>query len=89
MAVTFIEEQKKQRSLILIFAAVILITLFILWKGFLAKPAESPLVVKPAIREIKINFKALENPILKELSPFTQIQKFSGGIGRENPFIPY
>lgn len=89
MAVTFIKEQKKQRNLILVFAAVILITLFVLWQGVLKKSAERTPALKPITKEIKINFKVLESPILKGLQPFEEIREFSGKIGRENPFLPY
>ena len=89
MAVTFIEEQKKQRNFILVFVAVILITLFVLWQGFLAKPAKKTPAVKPAMKEIKIDFSALKSPILKGFKPFEQIPEFLGKIGRENPFSPY
>lgn len=89
MAITFLEQKKRQRYLLLIFALITVATLVLLWQGFLLKPKPlpPPAVLKPP--EIKINFEILKNPILKELQPFKEIEPSKEKIGRENPFLPY
>ena len=89
MAVTFLEERKKQKNLIWILLIVVLITVFILWQGFFKKSVLKIETLTPEIayRKITINFQILENPFLKELQPFEQIGPYEGKIGRENPFL--
>lgn len=88
MATSFINQKKKQKYLILVFVGVILVTVFVWWKGFLTpEKAIEPTVAEPP-REIKVNFEVLENPILKELLPFEEIE-MPEQLGRENPFLPY
>lgn len=92
MAIAFVEERKKQKKLIYVFAAVILITLIVLWLGVLRKPRKeegAPLPFSAELRRAEIDFKVLESPTMKELQPFKEILPFEGKIGRENPFIPY
>lgn len=90
MAITFYQKRKLQRYLILAFIFVLLITVSVLWLGFRKKAVdlseEEPF--KPE-KEIKINFDILENPLLKELEKFEDIEPFEGEIGREQPFLPY
>lgn len=91
-AVTFVEERKKQKKLIYIFWAVILITGLVLWQGVLKKPARKTEEVQAPAAEFgkaEINFKTLENPALRELQPFKKIEPFGEKIGRDNPFLPY
>ena len=75
MAIKFIKERKKQKYLIAGFTAVLLVTFVILWFGYLKK--EKPGVSIPSgvspVREIKINFEVLENPLLIEFLPFEKI----------------
>jgi len=92
MAIAFVEERKKQKKLIYVFAAVILITLIVLWLGVLRKPRKeegAPLPFSAELRRAEIDFKVLESPTMKELQPFKEILPFEGKIGRENPFLPY
>ena len=89
MAVKFIKQRKKQKYLILIFIAVLLITSFVLWFGFFKKEEISTLTAAIAPREIKIDFEVLNNPLLKEFKPFIKVFPFEGLVGRENPFLPY
>jgi len=89
MAITFIEKAKRQRYLIFVFSLVILITAFILWRGYFtkAKSPEKP-ILKPS-KKIEIDFEVLKNPILEEFQPIEKIEEIKEGIGRENPFSPY
>jgi len=91
MPIKFVQEKKKQKYLILVFAAVILITSIVLWFGFLRKekPAPSPPALIVSQREIKIDFELLESSALKELQPFGEISSFEEEAGRSNPFLPY
>ena len=81
--------QKNQKILIVIFAALVsLFFVFLFLKTFSVQ--EIPIIpnVLPRPENIKINFKILDNPILKELESVEQgslpVEK-----GRENPFIPF
>ncbi len=92
MAVTFTQEKKKQKNLIYVFGAVILITLTVLWLGFFRQPAGKTEQVSPFsgnLKNTEIDFNVLENPLLKELQAFKQISPFEGTTTRENPFLPY
>jgi len=105
MAITFLQQKKTQKKLILVFVGVILITAVIVWWGLFKREAEVPAVELPSAlpeKEIKINFEVLKSPFLKELQPFPEIGPFKetipvegeteeveGKIGRENPFTPY
>jgi len=93
MAITFLEERKIQKRLILILGIILLIIVLVIWRGFFVK--EKPIweageVLKPA-KKIEINFEILESPILKGLEPFEEIEPIEAGIeiGRENPFLLY
>lgn len=93
MAITFIEERKKQKYLIFIFIGILLVIFIVIWQGFLKK--EKPVFIEEKkeramiFEKIKINFEVLDNPILKELQPFEKIPSFEGEKGRKNPFLPY
>ncbi len=101
MAITFLKQQKIQKSLIFIFTAVILITIIVIWQGFFKKETEvlPEEIFLPLRKEIKINFEIFKNPVLEKLQPFTEIEPFKETIsvegeieeklGRENPFLPY
>lgn len=99
MAITFLEERKIQRRYILIFLLLILITAGLVWRGLFIKeqPVLPVKVLKPA-KKVELDFKVLENPLLRELQPFEEIKTYeeevSEGavierVGRENPFLPY
>ena len=91
MAIVFLQQRKIQKSLILIFIAVIIITTVVIWQGFFKEEITTPLpeVILLPYREIKIDYKVFENPMLKNLEPFNKIQPLKEKSGRENPFLPY
>ncbi|MBU3942745.1 hypothetical protein KKA24_02045 [Patescibacteria group bacterium] len=92
MPINFKEEKKKQKYLIGIVFLVILITVSILWFGVLKKENPSTIInIKPVnfIKEIDVDFDALDDPIFDGLKIFEEIPKFEGEVGRENPFLPY
>ena len=89
MAITLLQERKKQRNLIFVLLIVIILGIFaVAWQGFILKPALSPPETSK-VREIKINFEALKSPLLQELQVFEEISHLEEKIGRENPFLPY
>ncbi len=101
MAIVFAQQKKIQRSLILIFVIVILITAIVIWQGFSKKEIEIPtegVTIFPR-EEVKIDFEILKNPVLKELWSFPEIEPFKEiisaegkpiqKVGRENPFLPF
>jgi len=90
MAITFIQEKKKQRYLLVILGAVVLSTLAVIWWSFsggeMPQPAVPQIVSLP---EVVINFDVLKSPQLEELQAFEEIPAFEDKIGRNNPFTPY
>lgn len=92
-----ITEKKKQKRLIIILLSVLVITVFVLWYGFLRQkpsldlPADQGLapVVSGFEKLVEIDLKFLEGSVLKELRPFEEIKQFEGSSGRQNPFIPF
>ncbi len=75
MAIKFVKERERQKYLIGGFIVVLIITASVLWFGYFEKEetvALSPIAAAP-IREIKINFEILENPLLIEFQPIERI----------------
>lgn len=90
MAITFLQQKKRQKRFILIFTGVILITLVVIWQGFFTKKEEAlPIKILMPPKIIQINLKALEDPKLQELQSFLEVTPLQEAIGRANPFIPY
>ena len=91
MAITFLEQRKRQKYLVPFLVAVLLLTGFVLLRGFFTTERPLPLSELPErpIKQVEINFAALEHPFLKELQPFEEIPAFTGEVGRKNPFILY
>ena len=88
MAITFQRKIKKQRNLVFVLLTLILITIFVVWRGQdLLKeiPFESPLT---GFKKIEIDFGIFEDPFFKELQSLEKIPVFEGELGRENPFSP-
>lgn len=99
MAIIFQQQKKQQQILILILAFVLLVTVFVVWRGFFKKDSTnfSQDSFSGALKEeVKINFYVLNSPLLKELQLFPSIEPFKEEatptekkVGRENPFLPY
>lgn len=92
MAVTFIEEKKRQKRLLLIFGFLVAVLVLVLLQGFLRRILPGDIgseIIAPVFRKADIDFKILENQALKDLDPFEEIKPFEGKIGRNNPFVPY
>lgn len=91
MAITFTQEKKKQRYLLIILGAIVLLILGIVWWGFsgretVPQPSAAPTVALPAV---KIDFDILKSPALEVFQIFADIPAFQGTVGRGNPFTPY
>ena len=94
MAITFTQQQKRQKYLVFVLAGVVLLSLIVLWRGFLASPTPSSVPApKPEVfRKIEIDFNVFEHPFFANIQEFPRISSFeaTGDIqmGRENPFAP-
>ena len=89
MAIQFEEQKKKQRYLLWILLVALLIIAVVIWYGFFIKSEQDSLIVVVPPREIKIDFRILENPFLQESQLFEEISPFEKETGRNNPFLPY
>ena len=95
MAITFVQQKKTQRYLILIFGALILIIAFVFFYGYFQEEEEI-FIDKPAVSKylprIKIDFQVLESSVFQKLSkPFPDLPSVlpPEEVGREDPFLPY
>jgi len=105
MTIVFLQQKNFQRSLLIAFIFIVIITLIIIWQSVFKKqtalPTETALIPE---KEIKIDFNKLIGQDLTELVPFPEIEPFKEipasttetgekipgvSIGRENPFLPY
>lgn len=91
---TFLDIEKRQRILLILFLILIFLGILV-WFGYFKPSSFSFLfpeikISYPQIEKIKIKMDLLENPILKTLEPFPQIEApTSSEIGRKNPFLPF
>lgn len=102
MAIVFTQQNKKQKMLLWVLVASLIVTGFVLYFGFFSEqktPSEIYIEenTQAAQEEIKIDFTVLQNPLLKDLQSFSEIQPLQSGTstsaagnkGRENPFLPF
>lgn len=95
MAITIIQEKKKQRYLMLAAAVVIFATLAVIWFGFIQgkKKVSQPQLggTVYAIPKVDIDWQMLESIQGQEeiLYPFKEIRSFEDNFGRKNPFVSY
>lgn len=105
MAIVFVQQNKKQKVLIFILIAALLVTGVVVWQGFSGEQKtgqEVFLEENTALSQddININFEIFKNPLLKDFQEFSEIEPLNestttvGGVapekrGRENPFLPY
>lgn len=91
MAITFLQQRKKQKYLLPILAVLILVTGIVLWGGLFTENGAllTPALPRRLIKEAEINFQVLENPVLEKLQPFEKIPPFLEEVGRGNPFLPF
>ncbi len=89
MAITFVQQKKRQQIMVFVVAGVAMVTLLVLWFGFFAsapKEASSSFFL-PAPRETSVNFAVFEDPVFQELgSPFAPLE-VPAKTEKANPFI--
>ena len=90
MAITPVKKAQKQKHLLIIFGGLVLVTLFVIWRGSL----KSDTAVYPAddvslLKQVGIDFETLEKT--REFRDFRKIEPLplEEEKGRSNPFIPY
>jgi len=95
MAITFVQQRKYQKYLILIFIVLIAVIAFVFFGDYLKKGEEvfisNPTAAKH-LPPVRIDFQVLDNPIFQKLTePFPDLPPAHslGEVGRENPFLPY
>ena len=91
MAVSYVQQRKRQKYLIGAFVFIVLITVFVWWR-YLREGAPItpiPLVITPAYQKVDIDFKTLQGDFLEESQIFEDIGFPEGEIGRENPFTTF
>lgn len=92
MAITIVQERKKQRYLISVLALIIFAILAVIWFGFFREESVSlpsvPTVIY-VLPEVEIDWQMLEDLRSQPAYSFQEISTFEGSFGRDNPFIPY
>jgi hypothetical protein len=88
MAITFQEQLKRQKNMIIVFIVLILITAVIIWRGILVEPKIDEKIIPKYFKDIEIDFSTLKDPRLEEFNLMERIPHFEGQVGRQNPFIP-
>jgi len=89
MAIIFQKQIKKQRNFILIFVILVLVIVFVLWRGFKIEESPSEILISRMLQKIEINFEVFQNPLLRQMQLIDKIPAFEGVLGRKNPFIPF
>ncbi|MBL7142322.1 MAG: hypothetical protein ISS83_01465 [Candidatus Pacebacteria bacterium] len=78
MAIIFLQQKNFQKSLVVVFVFIVIITLIIIWQG-VSKKQESLLIEESSLipkKEIKIDFNKLIGQDLQNLIPFPEIEPF-------------
>ena len=87
MAITFIQQKKRQQYFLGALAVVFLVTAFVLWQGFFTKSGgEGPVIRLP--QTIEIRFDVLEGEALKALDNPPEELILPQDVGKGNPFLP-
>ncbi len=94
----YLDQQKKQKYMIAIFSVILVITLVILWFGFLKNKISFSIFKTNlpsnqagelgSMKDIKINFDFLNTKAFQDLLPFKDVSPFEGKAGRDEPFKP-
>ena len=88
MAITFIQQKKRQQYLFIALLFVIfLIMLVVVWQGFVNKGGVGGLIIQPS-KEIEIRFDVLSGEALKALQSSGAEVVLPEDIGKRNPFLP-
>lgn len=91
MAITFLQEKKRQQYLFIAFVIIVLTTgAIILPRIFFPEEVASPVVsIPPQPRKIEINFDIFSHPIFEQLDAPRPTPLIPEQFGRPNPFLPF
>lgn len=91
MAITFLEQKKKQQKLVLLLAGLIALAALIFLWSFLSKPKPQAETLFPdfSSQKLQINWDILTNEAIEGLQAFEEISPSQEEAGRANPFISY
>jgi len=87
MAITFIQQKKRQKYFLIGLAVVILVICFVLWQGFFTKTTTDGPLILPA-QTIDLRFDVLEGDDLDALLTPGEEVTIPQDIGKVNPFLP-
>jgi len=87
MAITFIQQKKRQQYLLAALLVVALVTGFVLWQGFIAKGGTGGPVVRPP-QSVELRFEVLEGEALDKLDNPVEEVILPQDVGKGNPFLP-
>lgn len=93
MAITIVQERKKQKYLIAALAVIVFVILLVVGKGFLSRktavsqPPQAPVIY--VLPKTEIDWQILDDIRAQSSQLFEEISALEGKFGRENPFIPY
>ena len=88
MPITFQEQLKRQKGLIVVFVVLVLLTAIIIWRGFYVQEEVTIKIIPERYRKINVDFTVLDKPLLADLKLIGVIPPLEGEPGRANPFIP-
>lgn len=88
---TFIEKEKKQEKLFIVFVLILFVGILVLGFRILKKEKVS---IEQEISSynpqfIEVDFSKLKNLNLKDFDDFQKIPQFEEEAGRKNPFVSY
>lgn len=85
-------QRKRQRNLVIVFIAVLTVTLGVLYFGVLSKEEpevfESDTSIFRGTREVRLNLELLKEEQLRGFVPYDKLRTVIE-TGRKNPFVPY
>ena len=87
MAITFIQQKKRQRYLFIALFVIFLIMLAVVWQGFVNKGGVGGLIIQSS-KEIEIRFDVLSGEALKALQSSGAEVVLPEDVGKRNPFLP-
>lgn len=92
---------KRQKILIMVLVAVLVITAFVWYTNFQKKPSDDeyipperagaavPLPIEERLKEIRLDISILDDSLFKSLRSHGLLPVTVGEAGRENPLLPY
>jgi hypothetical protein len=89
MAIEVLKQKERQKTLMVVFFILIVLTVFVVLSTFMKKGGVvlAP-VPAPLPKRVEINFDVLKSQAMKDLQLLEEIT-MPAEKGRENPFLPY